>query len=367
MARRLAVAGWIVAWLIAVDVAINLFFAYPQALPETGQPGRLPAFFDYGRSAEGKVRRILGKDNTTAWPIAFAGHLGAPRDTLPSVATGSQEMLVAVYGMSHANRLGRAVQRTHDNVAVRLVTAPGATANWAYAAFETDRPLRKADAVVLGILTSNVPMLRSMTPMAWAFEQPYAYLQPIFKPDGDGLREIGPGGLLTIESVRATFADPGALSGFLELLAANDPYFDPYLFRRKILDRSALARLVRRSQARRLQRRLAAEVLTPDGFNADSEAVIVLKRLIARFADVARADGSVPVIYLANDFGMPPFLYEVLEPALARLDIPVLSSHAVASTLDPENYLADGHFRDAIDDALAARLVEMIGGRRNSR
>ncbi len=366
-AHRLAVGAWVLVWLIVIDVAINLAFAYPGALPPGGSPGRLAAFFDYGRSVEGKIRRVLGEDDESAWPIAFAGHLGAAPVDLPDHAGDGQDMLVAVYGMSHANRLGRAVLRTHDRVAVRRVTAPGATANWAYAAFESDRTLREADAVVLGILTSNVPMLRSMSPMAWSFEQPYPYVQPIFKPDGGGLDVISPGDRLTLAQVRETFSEPDALSDFVDRLGKNDPYFSGYLFHQTILDRSTLARLVRRAHARRIQRRLAAQTLRPDGFVEGSEAIVVLKALIGRFSEQAKTDGSVPVVYLANDFGMPPYLHEVLERELKRLDIPVLSSHTVAETENAQNYLADGHFVDAIDDALAVNLVKLIEDYRATR
>ena len=97
-----------------------------------------------------------------------------------------------------------------------------------------------------------------------------------------------------------------------------------------------------------------------EGFDGESEVIAVLKASITSFAEKARHDGSIPVVYLANGFGREPFLYETLKSTLQESGVIVLSSHEIAATNNPENYLYDGHFTDEIDDMLAIRLVEKI-------
>src|SRR5258708_7874216 len=61
------------AALVILDVAVGLVFP-PPADPRT-IPSALQAYFDYGRSVEGKLRRMVGADATKDAPIVEAGWL----------------------------------------------------------------------------------------------------------------------------------------------------------------------------------------------------------------------------------------------------------------------------------------------------
>ena len=66
------VVFWLIAGLIAIDVAISIIFRYPDD-PKAGDPGQLKKYFEYGRSSESKLRRITRADPSQTAPITLAG------------------------------------------------------------------------------------------------------------------------------------------------------------------------------------------------------------------------------------------------------------------------------------------------------
>src|SRR4051794_9396321 len=70
--RALATLAWIIAWLIVLDVLVDIAFRYPSD-PKATNPGQLQLYFDYGRSAEAKLRRMTGNSPQTSAPITQAG------------------------------------------------------------------------------------------------------------------------------------------------------------------------------------------------------------------------------------------------------------------------------------------------------
>src|SRR6478609_12040364 len=75
MTRRRAVwqlCGWVLFWLMALDVGASIAFAYPSD-PRDLSPSRWALYFDYGRSMEGRLRRETRPDPETTAPITLAG------------------------------------------------------------------------------------------------------------------------------------------------------------------------------------------------------------------------------------------------------------------------------------------------------
>src|SRR4051812_8768728 len=68
-----SVSAWIVVFLIAIDITLNVSFAFPTDLHV--RPSRLQDYFDHGRSIEGKIRRMVGPTDETSAPIVEAGWL----------------------------------------------------------------------------------------------------------------------------------------------------------------------------------------------------------------------------------------------------------------------------------------------------
>jgi hypothetical protein len=354
-----ALLGWSVIGLIAIDVGVNVFFSLPPD-PRV-KPNRVQRYFDNGRSTEGKVRYLLGESEDAAHPILARGWLAPERlESEPARAGSGERRLIAVYGMSHARRLARAVSRVADDVAVRDVTAPAATPNWSYGAYRMDRPAHEADAAVLGILAYNVSKLSTTTAMTAYFDMAFPYGQPRYRVEQGRLQETLPF-FRSADDFRAAFFDPDRWDQFRESLLQHDRYYDPFLFRESFLDRSAVVRALRRSYAGRLRQRLAATVYHPQtGFDASSEEIRVLREMVSEFARTARRDGVLPVVFVVNSLGFGDALYRSLLPVLTQLDVPTLSSHDFVSPNDPHGYRSDSHFHDATDDAMARALLELV-------
>jgi hypothetical protein len=130
--------------------------------------------------------------------------------------------------------------------------------------------------------------------------------------------------------------------------------------RASVLDHSSLFRLIRRAYGQRVLRNARNAILTSDGFRSESEQVQVARAIIHEFAQRARKDGMIPVIFIVNNFGYSDYLFKALYPALQADNVPYLSSHTIVSPDDPRGYLPDSHFTDEIDDKLARALVGVI-------
>lgn len=82
-------------------------------------------------------------------------------------------------------------------------------------------------------------------------------------------------------------------------------------------------------------------------------------RMVSLFAEKARSNGVVPVVYIANSLGYADHLFRALEPTLSPEGIYSVSSHDFCSPSDSRCYLPDSHFLPEIDDAMARELVRV--------
>ena len=130
----LGIIGWALAGLAAIDAVIGITFSSPND-PKT-MPSRLQSFFEYGRSAEGALRRKTRADKSQTAPITLSGWYE------PLIASKSEGVaakpIVTIYGGSHSVRLAHALGRVSNDFAWRSVAAPGASSNWSYGAFLRD-------------------------------------------------------------------------------------------------------------------------------------------------------------------------------------------------------------------------------------
>ncbi|MHA6723775.1 hypothetical protein [Sphingomonas sp. RS2018] len=354
--KRWRPLAWAVLWLIVLDVAVNLVFAFPSD-PKNVNPGRLQLFFDYGRSMEGRLRRMTRTDPAQTAPITLAGWYRPLVSTQRPAKPGGG--VVTVYGMSHAMRLGEALQRVSPTWTVRTVGAPGATTNWSFGAYRRDSGKSGSKVAVLAIMSSTLPNITSLSPMTWNESFPLPYTQDRYVLQGGKLGVVTP----PYESFKdfvATLNDPAKWRAAMAVFAANDPFYDARLLRASVLDHSTLVRMARRAIGNYRDRDAEGDVLTARRFNPDSEAVRVANAIIAEFARMARSNGQLPVIYVVNNYGYADQLRRALQDTLDRDHIPYLSSDSVVDPSNPANYLPDTHFTDANDEKLAAALDEVI-------
>jgi hypothetical protein len=216
--------AWVLLWLIALDVAASLAFAYPND-PRDLSPSRWALYFDYGRSMEGRLRRATRADPEQTAPITLSGWyqplVAAVRPA--KVANGTT---VHFYGMSHAVRLADALQATSTTLTARSVAAPGATANWAFGAFRRDTGRRSGDVAVLAFMSTTLPMITTMSPMTWnsSFAMPYTADRYRLR-DGELVATRPP--YDSFSGYISVFDDPARWSEAQRTFAANDPFFRP--------------------------------------------------------------------------------------------------------------------------------------------
>lgn len=347
---------WVIIGLVVIDTLINVVFSYPSD-PKILNPSRLQSYFDYGRSQEGKLRRMTRPDRTQTAPITLAGwydplEIGEP-------AKNSKNKIVTFYGMSHAVNLAHALARVSDRYVPRIVGAPGATVNWAYGAYLRDRGGSTSRAAVLAVMSGNLAMINTMSAMTWNTDFAMPYTSDRFILEDGNLKVVHPP-YVSFDQYVQIFYDEQKWTEALHVFAKYDSLYDEFIVRASILDHSAFFRLLRRAYAQRIIREARHAVLDRGGYNANSNEIKVAQKIVQEFAISARSDGMIPIVFLVNLFGDSDYLFQALRPALEHDQIPYLSSHTIASPNDPRKYLRDSHFKPEIDDEMARALVKII-------
>ena len=126
------------------------------------------------------------------------------------------------------------------------------------------------------------------------------------------------------------FYDQSKWNQYRDWLSKNDKYYDPILFKNSLLDHSAFFRLLRRAWSEREKQRLINDVHTKTGFNEESEEIVILRTIVRTFAESARKDNIIPIVYIVNSKGNGDHLFRVLKPVFDKYEIPYLSTHIFA-------------------------------------
>lgn len=347
---------WAAVWLAVLDVAINVLLAYP-ADPKVTSASQLQLYFDYGRSTEAKLARMTRADRSQSAPITLVGWYNPL--LVQEESKSNSAPVVAFYGMSHAVRLAKALERTSDKFTARIVGAPGATSNWAYGAYLRDRKQAKSQVAVLALMSANLPMITTMSPMTWNVSFPMPYTADRFFVESDQLRAVHPP-YTSFEQYVRTLHDPQSWAVAREAIAEHDPIYRPFVMRASLLDHSSVFRLIRRAYGQRVERSERKKVISGAGFNPDSEQIRVANAIVKEFAARARSDGVLPVIFLVNSLGYSDSLFQAVRTVLEDNKISYVSSHEFVSPSDPRGYLPDSHFIDEIDDRMAQKLAQIV-------
>jgi hypothetical protein len=209
-------------------------------------------------------------------------------------------------------------------------------------------------------MTIGVPIICTTTGMTNHFDRVWPFTYPRLVLDEGALVPLWPP-FTTLSGYRSYFFDTSKWKSFLRWLKENDKYYDARLFRKTILDESSVFRLIRRAYAYSLQREKEAEVYDArHGLNPESEEVRILLAIIRDFAEKARRDHSLPIIYAVNNYSTGTHLFDVIEGTLEEFDIPFLSSHTICAPNDPRNYLPDEHFTPALNIEMAKAMLKVI-------
>ena len=361
MTACLRITAFTILWLVVIDIAVNVVFRYPSVASKR-RPNAFQGYFEYGRSVEGKLARMVGPTKETSSKLVSCGWL-TPETYAeqPPRAVEAGGLLVALYGSSFVYMAGEQLPVLDPTITVRLVSAPGAPVGQSYAAYLMDRDWQEAEVVVLGILASLVRSIPTMTYMTWGFDGALPYTYPRFSCHGDVLEEIWP--VIRDEAgLREGLQDPVMWSAFLAQLKEHDAFYSPVLFRGRWADASACVRLVRRAWAKHCEKSFEHGIMDGSGFVQDSEPVVTLNAIIASFAASARSDGRLPIVLLVHDFGYGDYLYRAVEKTVQLYSIVTVSTHWICSAADPTNYdPADGgHFTKEANSLVAKSILDTI-------
>jgi hypothetical protein len=327
-------------------------------------PSRVRTFFDHGLSIEEKHFRAVGLTSEPPSPICQMGFLEPPPHVTvygpSSPPGGGAGVRFTVYGMSFSDSVGRAIVRLDPTSTVRSLGAPNAPPNQSLAVFRSDRARADSDVLLFGILGSSVSGVLTQC-LTWCFVAPQQYTYPRYDPKPDGtLDEIWPR-IRSFAQFRAALTDPAKWNRFVDQIRNDDPFYDPFLFQRNLLDRSTSACLLRTAWAQRRLRTLAGQFHSEAGFNPDSGVIRSLRAIALAFGREAREGGQLPVVLLLGDRDHDGHLDRAIGPALREAGIPFVSTHDVSPSTDPNNLLAGGHFTDAANDRLARAVLRTVG------
>jgi hypothetical protein len=306
----LVVAAWTLLFLAALDVAVNLAFRPPDD-PRIKPTSQFVSYFNFGWSIESKLRRAVGPSDESTAPLMKAGWVETDVELarhIPEPPEGS--LVVSCYGMSFSNQIATLLPEFEPTVHLRLFGGPSAPANHSYATYQLDKG-RSSQVVILGVLSSSVASLLTNTGMTWQFEAPAPYTYPRYILREEGLNAEWPM-VRSLADLRRTLADDSAWAAFRDQVRQSDAFYNAFLFRGNLSDRSVLVRMLRRAVAQRWQASQTALVHGPDGFVESSPAVAELREIVSAFAASVRRDGKTPVVLLIENQGYRDHLYRTL-------------------------------------------------------
>jgi len=357
--KRFQAILWIGFYLVFIDIGVNIIFKFPED-PQQHPPSLLQGYFEYGRSIEGKFKKMAFAALIQVDPTIGYGWLKGRGNDSQVRKAGENQTLVAVYGMSHTKLLGDAMAKMGNKYLIRSICAPGAPVGWGYTAYSLDREEHSAKIVIWGIMTDNVPFTGATLGATIYFELGHPYTFPRYYVEDGILKMIFPP-FLSLEGFKEYRNDKAKWHEYIQWLSKHDKFYDAFLFKEGLTDNSTFLRVIRRAYAQTVHERDFNRVYTKDGFKADSEEIATLRLMVEEFAESARRQKRLPVIYIVNNRGRGDHLYRALKPSLDAKKISFLSSHIICPPDDPKSFIpSDGHFTPAKDIELAKEMISII-------
>jgi hypothetical protein len=348
------VAVYVIAWMGLADWAIGVALA-----PGRNSMPELQRYFEYGRSVEGKLSQMVS--GVRDGRILSAGWIEPEQlKQLPGTPEPGKDLLVAAYGQSFTLNAVNAAAALDSGMTLRPVGGPGAPASHSYWSYRVDAPLRKADVVVFGVLSSTVGHLSSISGLIPMFGNPAPFTFPRYRVVAGKLEEELP--LIRSEAeFRAAFSgrSPKWLD-FRRQLATADKGYDGFTFSESWIDASTVGRLIRRGWVAHHQGYDDGVYSPENGFDADSDEVRTLRQILLETHALSRSRGERLIVLLLHTQGHGDRLHAVLKDTLEGARIEYISTHSLFSANDPANFLPDGHYVAPANDALSRKLQELV-------
>lgn len=349
---------WSLVWLILIDVGVNIAFG---AETFARQPSALSRYFEYGRSVEGKLMRMVAADPQNGGQMISTGWIDHEYlSAKPVRAQADHDTLMAVYGQSFTLNAAHEAARIDSRITIRGIGGPGAPPSHSYAAYKQDAPLRKADVVVFGVLSSTVPLMGSLSGLVWMFESPAPFTFPRYRVTADQLTEELPAIRSEAEFRQAFSQRSTKWQEFKDQLRRSDRGYDRFTFDASLADASSVVRMARRGWVAHAQPYTDGVYDPTTGFNADAEEVHTLRALLVDLRQRTCERGERLVILLLHTRGHSDHLHRALESTLKQANIDYISTHTLFSANDPRNFRPDSHYIDPANAALSKALVNLV-------
>ena len=272
-----------------------------------------------------------------------------------------QGPVLRVYGMSFVDQIIDAAmdirpKSLFPNLKVDKHSAGGAPPNYSFMIFNSDRKnRRRGDVAILGISSSNVLAMNSMSHSAYSFEHPLPYTYPIYWPEKQGLRTIEP--LIYKKSDIASLStDTSFRKKWYDQLRRHDEFFTPVAFFFPWMDASPFVRLIRRWNVTARFKKLSAKGVEKFSYPYKE----VLNEFVINFAETARSDGQIPIVFLIQARPTDADLKNLLQAKLDSHNIRYFSTVDYFNPNDPTGFIQDGHFKKHINVMLAENFLAML-------
>lgn len=357
--KEFYVICWLVFYLVLIDAAVNIIFSFPSN-PQKTTPSFLQGYFEYGRSTEGKFSAMIKAAKLQKEPTVGYGWLKKKNNYVNIQKPGLNKTSIAAYGMSHTKCLATAIEKVNSNYIIREITAPGAPVGWSFTAYDIDKSQHNAQVVILGVMTENVAMLGATSGATTYFDLGHPYTFPRYKIKNGKLTSLYPP-FFSEESFLKYFNDATKWREYRSWLAENDKFYNPLLFINTFIDNSALLRVVRRAYAENIKKKEIDKIYSKNGFDLNSEEIKILRAIILDFAQSARIQKRIPIVYLVNNEGRSDHLYKALKTVLEENKILYLSTHIICPPDDPKVFTGvNSHFTLDKDTELAKEMIKII-------
>jgi hypothetical protein len=323
--------------------------------------GALMRYFYYGLSTQAKLDRSVGRAGEQPTPIVRAGwiptELKPPDDDWQSAS-----FRYVCYGMSFTNRISEKLPQLDPGSATLRRAGPAAPLSHAYAMFEQDPHRAEANAVVVGLLSSSLAYLQSLTGLGWTPESPAPFTFPQFQLRNERLERLDPV-IQDLDTFVREYRQQGPLwQRHVAMIREHDAYWNAAVFRRSATDHSALVRLVRRAWATRSVGNASASIYESAGrYDTSHPALACVPVLLRQMHSTCREARQPLVVVLLHAQGEPGQLDAWLAHDLRKAGIQVVSTVDYFASTDAQNFEADGHYTDANTAALARAVIAALG------
>lgn len=352
---------WTLLFLTLLDVGVQC--AFPMPIDPRTQPSTLARYFDYGRSIQGKLARMIGSTDAKSNPIVLVGWI--ENDCKPTVPPPLGKVGVSIYGMSFSKNVANELNAIDPALPISSYGGPAAGFNHSYACYKAansnERNPNKIQ--IIGILASSVHRMLTLGGLTTSFEAPQPFSYPRYVLVDGELQELKP-----VVQRPDDLRDAAKMHAYLEQLAREDAYYDPALFYGGLFDRSAIFRLLRRAYAHGRTRDTDMRLINNGvDFKPNPEVGPVMKVMLRNFAKSARQQDQIPMVILFQDQGMgTDSLYRLLASELEQDGLPFVRSDQIAAATDLSNFIGDGHFTPAanhkIAEAVYAKIRYLVSG-----